>query len=356
MEGAMIIEDFVKTGRSAAQELVCLPRLSGATRSRAGFANCRNGLLSRFMKAVGVASVLVLSAAPSIHAQTIYQKEDRFDGSVIFNTELRDADLEGGSFFTSRYVLLNFVAQKPVPSPDRPYALLVRTRTPEWVFIESGPSLLLKLNGGEMLQLDGSGSSRARHVEIGGTVTETAIYNLTPSELQRISRAQSVDFRIVGDRQFITGKFGRDLVADAGALFSQGPQLLGLTDSVAPQGAPQVQTSLTAPSGPQSGPTDRRVTSNSAPTLGINMVPTPDVMVPLLKMDGKHGLWILKIVPDSAAARAGLDVGDVILSGNGKLWDTADDLAATMNSLHAGDNLTLDIWHASATKAVLVKF
>jgi len=316
---------------------------------------CGRGQVPQILKIIVVAAIFVLASLPHpLCAQPIYQKEDKFDGSVTFSTKIRDADLEGGSFLSSRYVLLNFIAQRPVTTPDRPYALVVRTRTPEWIFIESGPSLLLKLNGSEMLQLSGEGSSRARHVESGDVVTEMAIYDLTPSELQRISVAKSVDFRIVGDRQLITGTFERDLVSDAVALFARGPELISLAGPHIPAGGAQDGTAVATSIQP--APVGRRVTSNSAPTLGINMVPTPDAMVSLLKMEGKRGLWVLKIVPDGAAARAGLEVGDVLLSGNGKQWDTPADLAATMNSLKAGDVLTLGVWHAYTVKTVSVKF
>jgi len=102
--------------------------------------------------------------------------------------------------------------------------------------------------------------------------------------------------------------------------------------------------------------TSGRITSPSAPILGVKMVPTPAPIVPVLKMDRTRGLWILTVDENSAAARAGLSPGDVVLSGNGTPWDTLDEAVTTLNSLHPGEMLTLVIWKAGSEKSVVAKF
>jgi hypothetical protein len=87
----------------------------------------------------------LLLVPPVALAQTIYQKEDKFSGQTHYFTDLRDVDLEGGSFFTMRNVYFDFHAFKP--AIDSAYYLSARTETPDWVFISSGKSLLLKLDG-----------------------------------------------------------------------------------------------------------------------------------------------------------------------------------------------------------------
>jgi len=123
----------------------------------------------------------------------------------------------------------------------------------------------------------------------------------------------------------------------------------------APDNNPAAQ-SAAAPANTPGGVAARRVTADSAPTLGVNLVPTPAFIASQTKMDRARGLLIINIAEKSAAARAGLLRGDVILTGNGTPWDNTDELAASMNVLRAGDTLTLSVWSAGAEKTVRVKF
>src|SRR5579871_5718097 len=143
-----------------------------------------------------VLAAVALANASAACAQTIYQSTDKFDGSVVYRTEQRSADLEGGSFFTERYVDFRFAATKPSANAQSPYLVAVHTQTPDWIFIAAGPSLVLKLNGSEMIPVIGNGSLSSRAVMDGGTVMEDAYYAISPDILERIAAANSVEFRI----------------------------------------------------------------------------------------------------------------------------------------------------------------
>jgi membrane-associated protease RseP (regulator of RpoE activity) len=55
--------------------------------------------------------------------------------------------------------------------------------------------------------------------------------------------------------------------------------------------------------------------------------------------DESDGLRLTQIVPDSAAARAGLHVGDVLVRFGGRAIDGFDDLTTALRSRHRGDEV-----------------
>jgi hypothetical protein len=96
-----------------------------------------------------------------------------------------------------------------------------------------------------------------------------------------------------------------------------------------------------------------RITSASAPTLGIQGLPTPAPFTGASHAPN-GGFLVLAVSDDSAASRAGLSKGDIILSANGKPWNTKDDMAACMNALHHGDRLALRVWHLNHEQTMQV--
>jgi len=55
------------------------------------------------------------------------------------------------------------------------------------------------------------------------------------------------------------------------------------------------------------------------------------------------GVTVASIVPDTAADRSGLDVGDIILSFDGELVDTMDELVVRLRFYRVGDTTTLTV-------------
>jgi len=275
-------------------------------------------------------------------AQTIYQNTDKFDGSTLYSTERRAVGLDGGSFFSMRYVTFELEATKPVASRERPYEIIVRTSTPEWVFISAGPSLVLKLDGGEMLPLVGGGSASAREVESGDEVTEAAVYALTPGELEKIARAKSVEFRLIGDRQAITGTWSAELIADATAFLARGPQLLGLANDAA------------APTAPSANPATAG--QAHAPTFGIVGLNVSSPLATTLKLASPQGFLVVKVQPGSIAERAGIVPGDVILEFDKSVILKAEDLQSELAKVKSGESLPVSVWRGAAKTVVNAKF
>lgn len=88
----------------------------------------------------------------------------------------------------------------------------------DWIFIADGNSLQLKLDGEAPVSLAGSGSVQARSVISSNDLQEIALYELTPAQLRRLSIAKTIDFRLLGTNQTVTGTWKDSLMADAAAM------------------------------------------------------------------------------------------------------------------------------------------
>jgi membrane-associated protease RseP (regulator of RpoE activity) len=108
-------------------------------------------------------------------------------------------------------------------------------------------------------------------------------------------------------------------------------------------GEDEVHPGKPSPQPPKRAPATVRNTNPAAPLLGVAVVPLPAQMAAAFKIPPNQGLWLMKVVEGSAAARAGLSIGDVILTANDLPWNSGDQMVATMNSLRAGAKLVLGI-------------
>ncbi len=66
------------------------------------------------------------------------------------------------------------------------------------------------------------------------------------------------------------------------------------------------------------------------------------------------GAKITKIVAGSPAAKAGLKVGDVVTSFDGKTITSADELTAVVSAAKAGDKVTVTVKRGGSTQHVSV--
>ena len=78
--------------------------------------------------------------------------------------------------------------------------------------------------------------------------------------------------------------------------------------------------------------------------LGVGVQPLGQQLADSFKLDNPSGALVAKVDPDSAAQRAGIQTGDVILKFNGEPLTSAGDLSAKVGMARPGDNVTLDIW------------
>lgn len=73
-----------------------------------------------------------------------------------------------------------------------------------------------------------------------------------------------------------------------------------------------------------------------------------------IEMDLHGGIFMAKVVPDSAAAKAGIVAGDIILSFNGKNVKTRSELVAAVNECKVGQSVDVVIWRNGQTQHVQV--
>jgi serine protease Do len=78
--------------------------------------------------------------------------------------------------------------------------------------------------------------------------------------------------------------------------------------------------------------------------LGVEVQPLSQSLAGSFKLDNPSGALVAKVEPDSAAQKAGIQIGDVILKFNGQVLGDAGDLSAKVGMAHPGDTATLDIW------------
>lgn len=89
--------------------------------------------------------------------------------------------------------------------------------------------------------------------------------------------------------------------------------------------------------------------------LGVEVQTLNQSLADSFKLPSPNGALIAKIEPDSAAAEAGLKVGDVILKVNGKPIVDAGQLSARIGAEAPGDKTSLDLWRDGKSVAVTVK-
>ena len=91
--------------------------------------------------------------------------------------------------------------------------------------------------------------------------------------------------------------------------------------------------------------------SNSEPArLGVMALPMSAQMRGTLGAQPDRGVLIADVVTGSIAAQAGMVVGDVLVSIDGKAVTTADDVRATLAAKHAGDKVTLAVVRGHAPR------
>jgi len=83
--------------------------------------------------------------------------------------------------------------------------------------------------------------------------------------------------------------------------------------------------------------------------LGVEVQTLDQSLADSFKLKTPNGALVAKVVPDSAAAQAGINVGDVILKFNGSAIVDAGKLSARVGVAAPGDKATLEIWRDGKT-------
>lgn len=87
------------------------------------------------------------------------------------------------------------------------------------------------------------------------------------------------------------------------------------------------------------------------PRLGISAVTVTRQLADTLALPQEGGVFVLEVDPDSPAAKAGLQAGDVILKADGRTVRTVESLARRLE----GETVKLTVWRRGETKEVEVE-
>lgn len=83
--------------------------------------------------------------------------------------------------------------------------------------------------------------------------------------------------------------------------------------------------------------------------LGVEVQPMNQALADSFKLTSPNGALVAKIVPDSAAAQAGIKVGDVILKFNGAPVIDAGTLSQKVGMASPGEKASIEIWRNGKT-------
>jgi serine protease Do len=84
------------------------------------------------------------------------------------------------------------------------------------------------------------------------------------------------------------------------------------------------------------------------PQLGITIEEVSQPLAQSFGLKEPQGALVASVTPGSAAARAGLQPGDVILRANGQPIAESDDLPELVDKASPGDRLALELWRKDA--------
>ncbi len=276
--------------------------------------------------------LLMISQLQLVHAQAIYKKEDSFSGNTHYYTLEKSVELEGGSFFSMRYVTISLHTYRNPPTLEKPFYIQLTANTPSWIFVSRGESLLLKINGEEPIKIADTGTLPLRQVLGASSVLEVVRYPITIPTLLQISEAKTVDFRVLGERQVLTGKFTPEFLKEAKYFLGQSSSLIEAPKKLAASPAP-----FRAP---------RR--------LGVSFLPITKELRALIKNSEIQGLIIVAIEPGSVAESAGLAIGDIIQAVNKTPTLSTIDLQEAIAK--SDTNATLEIYKDGKSMQIDVNF
>ena len=89
--------------------------------------------------------------------------------------------------------------------------------------------------------------------------------------------------------------------------------------------------------------------------LGVQVQAVDQSLAQSFGLTSPAGALVAKVEPDSAAAEAGLQVGDVILKLNGQPIADSSTLSMRVNTTPPGEKVTLDIWREGKAKTLTAR-
>ncbi len=271
------------------------------------------------------------------------------------------------------------------PGGDEPVAAVAAALLPATVQIETDSGLgsgFIYDSGGYILTaghvVDGSGSVIVRlsdGTRVDGTVigvdrsTDVAVVEIDHGGLQAAELALGVPLQVGQMAVAIGSPFGLDNTVTAGVVSSIGQPLQASTGAV----QAMIQTDTPINPGSSGGPLANRdaqvigindaIFSRSGGNEGIGfaipidtakqiadkLVADEPITRPILGVTGtdpamgSSGALITGVVPDSAADRAGFEVGDLVVEAGGRPVTSFTDLAVVIGAHQPGDEVAFDL-------------
>lgn len=157
-------------------------------------------MIDRRIKILLLSTLLI---STSILAQKVMVQTDSFTSEKHLVSSL---GVESpGSFFNPQGVIEMEISAYPRPVPT--YHLVVTVYRDDWIFIDPGESLILKIDGKMVPLASKNGSTNFRRVGGIFKIREVAIYDLTYEDLLSIAAAKSVEYRLRGSRGILDYHF-----------------------------------------------------------------------------------------------------------------------------------------------------
>ena len=130
-----------------------------------------------------------------------------------------------------------------------------------------------------------------------------------------------------------------------GALVNLNGELIGINTAILGPNGGNVGIGFSIPSNMMKNLTDQILKYGEVKRgmLGVQGGEVNSELAEALGLDSSKGAFVSQVVPDSAADKAGLKAGDVIVSVNGKSIDSFSELRAKVATLGAGKEVTLGI-------------
>ncbi|GAL36335.1 outer membrane stress sensor protease DegQ [Vibrio maritimus] len=130
-----------------------------------------------------------------------------------------------------------------------------------------------------------------------------------------------------------------------GALVNLNGELIGINTAILGPNGGNVGIGFAIPSNMMTNLTDQIIEFGEVKRgmLGVQGGEVTSELAEALGYDSSKGAFVSQVVPDSAADKAGLEAGDIIVSVNGKKISTFSELRAKVATLGAGKTVTLGV-------------
>lgn len=267
-------------------------------------------------------------------------------------TERRQDGLGSGIIISKDgYILTNYHVIKEV---DELKVMLIDNREFEAKVIGSDPATEIALIKIEADDLPVAVLGNSDHVEIGEWVMAigSPLY-LTSTVTAGIVSALSRNINIIQDREsgggienFIQTDAAINPGNSGGALLNIQGQVIGVNTAIATQTNYYMGYGFAVPINIAKSVVEdlRKYGEVRRGYLGVYIESVDPVKAKGVKLDKPRGVLIINVIDKSAADKAGLKEGDVILSVNGQEVNQPNELQAKVGIFNPGDKVELEVW------------